>query len=418
MKPTWRGFYSRKERDTIGRSIKSGEISERDGDLIVSYVYEMTARNQLSEARQLKLVSTILGWRKNHLIEKEYSEITMADLYSGINRLNKAKNQHNRPFAQNTKHDYIIILKPFLVWLIRQKINNHLDEGIIRELKNPHQDHDTTHPDEILDPKEITDMLGACTNSRDRALISVHYEAATRIGETSRLRWRDVIWDRYGAQLKVQDEKTKKERNVRITTAISSQYLATWRDDYPGVPEGNALVFVTDRGHPITYWGILKIFKTVAERAGVEKKVTTHIFRKSRGTHLIEQGLPIQNLAEMMWANQATRQINTYIRMSPVEQDRAMLKHAGVITDEESKARERRITCMVCPNCHTQNPPAAEYCNSCGKVIGTKAKEYKQQVKDLTEQNPDLALEILEIESEKMELKKLELIARIKQKGH
>jgi site-specific recombinase XerD len=383
MSGTGSGFYSRKESTALEKAVKTGAITKDEYSLLVQYLAEMTARYQLSEARKLKLIATLLGWKKNHLIEIEYQDLTIGDLYMAINLLGKTKNQNGRDFSQNTKHDYIVILKRFLIWLVKNKKNLNLDELSLRDIKNPAQNNDTTHPDEILKPEEIVAMISSRKFPRDRALIAMQYEAATRIGELGMLKWRDIIWDEYGAKLRIVDTKTQKVRMARLTKSISSRYIAAWRDDYPGTPEGDAYVFCSERGEFLTYWGILRIFKEAAASVGIERKRITHLFRKSRGTHLIEQGLPTANVVELMWANQNTKQIRTYIRMSPVEQDRVMLKHAGVITEDESKQQERRITGRVCPNCHYQNSPTARYCQACGRALDDQARQKNEVLREM-----------------------------------
>jgi integrase len=316
-------------------------------------------------------------------------------LYQAIQAADTKPCHTGKPLAQNTRHDYHIILKPFLIWMIDNNINTHLDEKKIKNIKNPGVNSNTTHPDDILEPKEILSMIAACRSSRDRALIAVQYEGATRIGELGRMVWRDVVFDEYGARIIIDDTKTKKKRQARLTNESSARYLATWRDDYPGVPEGEAPVFLSERGGPLSYYAMRKIFINAAKVANTEKKIKTHLFRKSRGTHLIEQGLPISNVIELMWANQGTRMIDTYIQMSPVEQDRIMLKHAGLISDEQSKAKERRISGTMCPLCHYQNSPTARYCAGCGVGMTEEAVKKHQMTQEFLK-NPDIMMEMMQ----------------------
>lgn len=175
------------------KAVRYGEISERDGNLIQSYISEMAALHQLSHNRVLKLTTTLVGWKKNELIGPDYDRMTMGDLFTGIQALNTKPNQYGVPYSQNTKYDYVVILRRFLLWMIETGINSNLNEKKIRELKPPAKNIDTTHPDEILDPDEIVRMIAACQGEmaiRDRAMLAVQYEAATRIGELGRLRWR------------------------------------------------------------------------------------------------------------------------------------------------------------------------------------------------------------------------------------
>lgn len=149
-------------------------------------------------------------------------------------------------------------------------------------------------------------------------------------------------------------------------------------------------MFVSERGGTLTYYAIRKIFLDAAKRAGIERKISTHLFRKSRGTHLIEQGLPIANVVELMWGNQSTRMIQTYIRISPVEQDRVLLKHAGVITDAENKQQERRLFGVMCSICHTQNSPTARYCSGCGTGLTTEAMAEEAKIRGMIREEKTL----------------------------
>jgi len=379
-------FYGEKnsDRQPLEKAVKKGAISRRDKEIVDQYLMEMAAVHDLSQVRVMKLTTTLLGWRANNLITSEYHAMTMPELFAAIKMLGTAINQKGREFSQNTKYDYVVILKRFLLWMLENQINPVLDEKKIRGIKPPAKNMDTHHPDEILNPDEITALIAACRHSRDRALIAVQYEAATRIGELGRLQWRDVTFDDYGAKIQITDKKTKKIRHARLTDAAASRYLAAWKADYPGTPEGEAYVFVSERGNYLTYGGLLRIFKEAASRSGVRGgKIATHIFRISRGTHLIEQGLPIANVVELMWNNQSTKQIRAYIRMSPVEQDRALLKHYGVITEEDSKRKERRLTGILCANCHTQNSPTAGYCQGCGTPLTDEAMKKRMAMQAL-----------------------------------
>jgi len=382
-------FHLGEVRDYEVRSRKKGiqnkKLTENDAALIEQYISEKQAVNRIKRHRVLKINNTLVGWRTNFL-NTEYSQLTLPLLYQAIQKADTEPCQTGKPLAQNTRHDYHIILKAFLLWMIENRLNLNLDEKKVRNIKGPAINTNTTHPDEILNPDEITAMISACkgdSGPRNRALIAVQYESATRIGELSRLTWRDVFFDEYGAKLLIHDSKEGKIRRARLTNAISARYLWAWRDNYPGTPEGDEPIFLSERGGSLSYYAIRKVFLNAAAGAGVEKKVKTHLFRKSRGTHLIEQGLPVSNVVELMWANQGTRMIETYIHMSPVEQDRVMLKHAGMISDEESKAQERRISGHICMICHTQNSPTSRYCNQCGVSLTDDAAQKERALQIL-----------------------------------
>lgn len=201
-------FYPSETRDyevrAFDKAIRSGAITQAESDLINTYIGEKVACNHISRNRVLKITTTLLGWRKT-LISIEYGLLTMADLFSAIQQLGSCTNQAGRPMAKNTMHDYMVIIKPFLFWLMEGGFNGNLVEKKVRSIRAPPKNQDTTHPDDILTPGEITAIISGAHNSRDRALISVHYEAATRIGEIGRLTWKDCMFDNHGARLLIPD---------------------------------------------------------------------------------------------------------------------------------------------------------------------------------------------------------------------
>lgn len=107
----------------------------------------------------------------------------MADIYTGIEAMRSGKNQKGRPFKQNTQHDYIRILKQFLLRMIE---NEYIDlpEKKVRKKRTPPQDTMTKKAGDLLTPKEIQSLVNVCNTSRDRALILALYEGGFSVGKS------------------------------------------------------------------------------------------------------------------------------------------------------------------------------------------------------------------------------------------
>ena len=74
-------------------------------------------------------------------------------------------------------------------------VTHLIPEKKVRGIMAPAVDQQTVKPDEILSLEEIGQLIKVCMNPRDRAFIIVLNESGARIGEVSRLTWRDVIFD-------------------------------------------------------------------------------------------------------------------------------------------------------------------------------------------------------------------------------
>lgn len=367
-RPFHPGIHRYNGQKSLNNALGEDRITPADRNLITLYVAERQASRHIGDHRKNKIVFTLVGWRR--FLDPPYADATISDIYVAISALKEGKSARGKPFKRNTIHDYIRILKPFLLWLIENEYNTSLPERKVRKISSPSVDYQTTEPDELLTPQEIEALISACLNPRDRALISVLYESGCRISELARIRWRDVIFDQYGVRLYIFDNKEEKRRYSRLT--ISTDYLAAWKNDYhPGDPEGNALVFQTFKGNPLDYVQARRVIDRATARAGIEKRVTPHLFRHSRITHMITQGYQESVIKKSMWGNVDTSMFKTYVNLGDQDIDNEFLDKAGIVSKAETAPPIRP---RICPRCHRENGPTFEHCMKCGEPLTEEAR--------------------------------------------
>ena len=175
--------------------------------------------------------------------------------------------------------------------MIKKGFNNiPLDD--IREIKVPSGSSMTKTAAQMLTEEEIHRMIKACTRSIDRCYIAVIYEAALRIKELGTLTWDQVSSGKNTVIINT-DGKTGRPRHIPLIMA--KPYIAQWRADYPLVPEGTAYVFISEQEKkPLRYKALEKRLRVIALRAGITKKVSPHLIRHTRITHLFTGGTGIQ----------------------------------------------------------------------------------------------------------------------------
>jgi integrase len=72
------------------------------------------------------------------------------------------------------------------------------------------------------------------------------------------------------------------------------------------------------RRHHLSDMRFQRAVKTAAEKAGLNKRVTPHVFRHSFATHLLESGSDIRTVQELMGhASVETTQIYTHVMQKP-----------------------------------------------------------------------------------------------------
>jgi integrase/recombinase XerD len=360
---------------------EKGIITQSDVALLNEYIGELRSSKNIGVGRKNKIVFTLVGWRR---FIGPFDQLTMADIYEGISKLKTGTNARGVPFKQNTLRDFITILKSFTLWLIDNN-RSSLPESKIRKLKTPSRDSMTKTAADLLTPEEITSMIEVCTRSIDRAIIMMLYEGGFRIGELGALKWGDLKFDEFGVIANVRF-KTEKPRYLRLVMA--REHLAKWRTDYPFRPEGENPVFITERKTPLTHASIQKQLKRLAARAKIEKHITPHIFRHSRITHLIKEGIPESVIKLMMWGNVGSSMFQTYAHLAGTDIDSAILKNYNIIASNGERPQEARLEPHQCAHCYTVNAPTSNYCSTCGHALTDEAKGNLMSVTEAVESTP------------------------------
>ncbi len=363
---------------SIKQALATGRINHQDEALIREFIAERRGSMGISIGRANKIAYTLIGWR--HFLPP-FADLTMADIYAGIEALRSGTNQWGRPFKQNTQHDYIRILKQFLLWMIENEYTS-IPEKKVKKIRTPSQDMMTKKASDLLTPQEVQDMVKACHNSRNRALIFTLYEGGFRIGEIGQLRWDDFKIDSKGIAINL-DFKTGMPRYIRLI--MSKPYLAEWRSNYPGPITPDSFVFVGNDRKPLSYAAVSKMIKRTAKEAGITKRITPHLFRHSRITHLLQEGMRESSLKMMMWGTIGTEMLRTYAHLTGSDIDSEISRLYG-LDSEKSKSRHQ-LKPIICPNCYQVNPPGEDYCRECMEPLTPEAIAEEENLRQFIKKN-------------------------------
>jgi integrase len=365
--------------------VDSKRITQEDADLIRAFVQEVRSTSRkISASRIYKLTVTLISLRE--YFPKPFADSTINDLYAAREMIETAQKADSSPrYRQNTIADFIRFMKRFFVWMTENK-HSAVSMKNLEKISPPAYRYDTKTADMIFDKEEIHAMLKACQNSRDRAIIACLYDGALRVGELGTLRWHQVQFTDWDATLTIR-YKTEKIRTVPLFMA--REYLAAWRNDYPGEPSGDNYVFLTANGggkrtghNQLQYAGVAKQIRKIAERAGITKKITPHLFRHSRITHCIQDGMQESMIKLLAWGHTTTGMLDKcYSHVGPSDVKREMARIAGV--QIEDTTRSKVLEPRQCPRCGMINGPTLEWCSVCGLELTAEARE---KVKIATEQ--------------------------------
>ncbi len=184
---------------------------------------------------------------------------------------------------------------------IRAKQDNSINEVIE---KTPNAKRDKRLP-VILSKGEIEKMVISAKNLNHRIMMLLMYSAGLRASEIINLQWKDIDFDRNIIHLKL--AKGNKDRVVMLSPKVKKSLINL---DI----EKNGLVFRTNRNTKYSLRSVELIVKKAALKVGVKKKVTPHSLRHSFATHLLEQGVDVRYIKDLLGhANLQTTMIYTQV---------------------------------------------------------------------------------------------------------
>ena len=159
----------------------------------------------------------------------------------------------------------------------------------------------------VLSRSEIKKIIDSIDNSKHCLLIALSYAAGFRISEAINLKIKDVNIEELTIHIK--EAKGKKDRITIFPEKIKSdmQKLIAFRDL-------NDYFFASNRGGKLTERSVQKVFENAIRKADIKKEATFHSLRHSFATHLLENGVDVRYVQELLGhANIRTTQIYTKV---------------------------------------------------------------------------------------------------------
>lgn len=146
----------------------------------------------------------------------------------------------------------------------------------------------------VLTEAEVTRLLGAARNLKDRTILMTLYSAGLRVRELAHLQPGDIQSD--GMRILIREAKGGKQRYV----ALSSTLLPVLRHYFRLHRPGRWLFFGESREQPINSRTVQRMVADTAQRAGIAKAVSPHTLRHSFATHLLEHGTDLRFIQEAL----------------------------------------------------------------------------------------------------------------------
>ena len=160
----------------------------------------------------------------------------------------------------------------------------------------------------VLSKQEVVDLLRNTRNIKHRAILALLYSSGLRIGELINLELNDLDIDR--RQVIIRSGKGRKDRYVMMAETFAQllqNYLLTY----------SPMKYFVEGISPKTKYSATSVrsfLNRSLKRAKICKKVTPHTLRHSYATHLLEQGVDLRYIQELLGhARPETTMIYTHV---------------------------------------------------------------------------------------------------------
>jgi len=160
---------------------------------------------------------------------------------------------------------------------------------------------------EVLSRAEIKKILMNIKNKKHQLLIALSYGAGLRVSEVINLKVKDINLEELTIHLR--QAKGKKDRLTIFPEKLKNSLQAATNGKIDC-----GYIFVSERGGKLTDRTAQKIFYTALKKAGIKKPASFHSLRHSFATHLLENGVDVRYVQELLGhANIRTTQIYTKV---------------------------------------------------------------------------------------------------------
>lgn len=230
----------------------------------------------------------------------------------------------HKSYKQKTVKRKIASIKAFYNYLEETGV---IAESPFRKIKVKFKE--TVTLPRIIPREEIEKLLNhmyQCLNENDKvshkymlrdvAVIEVFFATGARVYEISNIREESINLNTGLIRLM---GKGGKERYVQISNTSILEVLKKYYDENEEAIKKSGYFFVNNRESRYTEQSIRLMLKKYTKQAGIERNITPHMFRHSFATYLIEEGVDVSCVQQIL-GHSSIKTTQIYIHIAAKKQ--------------------------------------------------------------------------------------------------
>lgn len=300
-----------------------GDFHNAEGLYQLSLNYYQALRiNRYSEATVLhkeECIRRFLRWCDERDIQAP-QQITqpIVELYK--KHLYHYRKPNGKPLSGGTQRGLVNTINGFLRFLVKERI---ILFNPASEVEMPRQGFRL--PKDILTEKEIELILSQPDTQspfgiRDRAIMELLYSTGIRRLECSRLEVRHLDLNRETLLVRGKGDKDRIVPVGERALLWMTRYLEGVRPCHQWLRQEESAIFLTQYGKPLSASHLSDQVSRYMKQAKITKEGSSHLFRHSMATHMLENGADIRYIQAMLGHSDiGTTQIYTQVSVAQLK---------------------------------------------------------------------------------------------------
>ncbi len=331
-------------------------IPQHDKDIIKNFIDHLSSMG-VSTGRLAKYLFHLKNFAEHLGVQIE--EARRADMEHFVSWLNSSA------YAPHTASDYILAVKRFYKFVRSGNVDKETPwPEEVRWMRKAIKPNERRQP-EFFTSNEVETMIKTASTLRDKAMLSVGFEAGLRATELLLLDVGDVTFDDRGARVRVKGKTGERIVRLIASATLLSQYIQmhTRRAD-PSSP-----LWITQstnyKNYRVSWTMWNRRLKYIARQSGISKRVFNHMLRHGSATRNA-QFLTDSELKVMYGWAMGSKMPAVYVHLSGKDLDG---KLSALYSGRPVEPPKPEFAPAICPRCSERASPGMLYCPRCASPL-------------------------------------------------